>query len=233
MKRRSFACSGRSEEGFSLIELLVVIALIGLLAGLLIPAVGSVRQQAQIAAAGHDMRQILIAWSAEQRAGAGAFDSADTLHAWALVLAQRQNMNDARLYWLSSDPVLQSQTSRPRWVGQPDDNGFWRLAPDFAETPLSLVVAQGVSPVMHAPDTPVMWTRGLNPSGQWVSAGDAKSGVFGARGGFIGFLDGRVEFFQNLADNGGQLLDYQTRRPTADIRRALPPGARILPEKQL
>lgn len=233
MERCLLSCVTQQRRGFSLIELLVVIALIGLLAGLLIPAVGSVRQQAQITRAGHDMRQILIAWSAEQRAGAREFDSVDSVHAWALVLARRQNLNDARIYLVGSDPALQGAGIEPRWVGQPGETGLWQLDSRFANTTLSIVVAQGVSPSRHPPSTPVIWSRGLGPDGKWASIKSSEPGVFGSSGGFIAFLDGRVEFFEDLAEGGGQLLDYQSRRPTADIRKALPPGARILPESSL
>ncbi len=220
--------SAAGRGGFSLIELLVVIALIGLLAGLLIPAVGSVRQQAQITSAGHNMRQILIAWSAEQRHAAQELDAAKSVHAWALVLAQRQGLNDARLYRVAGDPLQNPSGNSPRRVGQPKADGSWKLNENFAKEPTSVVVATGVVPGIHPPSTLVMWTRGLRPDGRWTALVEDQPAVFGDRGGFIGFLDGRVEFFEDLTLNGGLLTEFGTGLPTENIHRALPPGVVIL-----
>ncbi|MCC5835420.1 MAG: prepilin-type N-terminal cleavage/methylation domain-containing protein [Opitutales bacterium] len=230
-ERYSVSCvSAPRRGGFSLIELLVVIALIGLLAGLLIPAVGSVRQQAQMTSAGHNMRQVLIAWSAEQRYASGDLDEAESVHAWALVLARRQGLNDARLYRVTGDPRQRSSGNSLLRVGQPQEDGSWQLSDDFVREPTSVVIASGVVPGIHPPSTPVMWTRGLRPEGRWASLSEDEPAVFGDRGGFIGFLDGRVEFFEDLTLNGGLLTEFGTGLPTADIRRALPPAAVILRE---
>jgi len=41
-------------------------------------------------------------------------------------------------------------------------------------------------------------------------------------------LDGHVRFFNDLSQNGGELVNFQTQERTSDIRQAISPGAVIL-----
>jgi len=58
--RRPLSLSGRT--GFTLIELLAVLAVIGILVAILIPAVGGLRERAQVISATSDVKQIAAAW---------------------------------------------------------------------------------------------------------------------------------------------------------------------------
>ena len=65
----------RLSRGFTLVELLVVIAIIGLLVGLLLPAVQSAREAARLSSCGNNMRQLATAALTYETAN-GAFPPA-------------------------------------------------------------------------------------------------------------------------------------------------------------
>ncbi|EIP98438.1 prepilin-type N-terminal cleavage/methylation domain-containing protein [Opitutaceae bacterium TAV1] len=88
-------------SGFTLIELLTVIAIIGILAGILVPVVGSVRSKARAAEGLSQMRQLALAvlnYTADQRNGTlpGPVDSASQTFSYTNPEAT-QNWRSSRL----------------------------------------------------------------------------------------------------------------------------------------
>lgn len=225
---RTGSRSHRRRHGFTLIELLTVIAVIGILAAIIIPTIGSIQDNARKSAAASNLRQIAIAY-ASYSSGSGARPrsiGAENIYEWARVLAQAGNFNDPAIYILGEDPLVeQANRNFPRVVASPSGTGDWAIDSDFQGFPLSFAVASRLSSQAPASTTPIAWTRGLQTSGQWAALDASSPGVYGADGGHIAFLDGHVTFYQNLSDEGGQLVHYTTKRPTANIQEALSPNA--------
>jgi hypothetical protein len=102
-------------------------------------------------------------------------------------------------------------------------------AGDFIHFPLAITAIAGLPSGANPSTTPLAFTRGLDPAtGTWKPALGDDGGVYGTEGGWIVFLDGHVQFFSSLRENGGALVRYGDGSPTADIREVVPPGARAL-----
>jgi prepilin-type N-terminal cleavage/methylation domain-containing protein len=102
----------RRATGFTLIELLIVIAVIGILAGMLIPAVALIRETARKSACGSNQRQIvmeMIAYSTETKYWPGTLDASQvpvpTSGAAALQLMFGRIDDDVQAYVCPSDPA--------------------------------------------------------------------------------------------------------------------------------
>lgn len=227
MSRRQSLLSGR--RAFTLIELLTVIAVIGILAAIIIPTVGGVRENARRSVAASNLRQIALAHAAYTGSSARPRSiNANDIYDWARILAENGHFNDPQIYFLNEDPLVeQSNLPYPQVVASPpaSNSGAWTVDASFQGFPLSFVVVNRLPSQAPASTTPLAWTRGLQPSGQWAPFDATNPGVYGSDGGHIVFLDGNVRYYRDLAEDGGQLIHYLTKRPTALITEALPPGA--------
>jgi len=216
-------------RGFTLVELLTVIAIIGILAAILIPTVGSVMDNARKSAAASNLRQIGSAYNIYTTGGSRprTINEAD-INAWAAVLAKNADLNDPKIWLLGDDDAVASETSTfPVVVAAPGATAADPWAPDgdFITYPKSFAVVNSLS-ARASSTAPVAWTRGLLTSGLWDTT---PQGVYGEEGGHIVFKDGHVEFFETTQGEtgAGVLVDPVSRTPTANYEEAIGSGATV------
>jgi prepilin-type N-terminal cleavage/methylation domain-containing protein/prepilin-type processing-associated H-X9-DG protein len=218
--------SRRNAVGFTLVELLTVLAIIGLLAALVFPTVGRVRESAQRAVDASNLREIVKAaqlYAAENHdrlpdpSAAGLPVSGGTgPHLWAGLLAERGLLTEPALYFSRQDPRFDGRI--PAAIVGPGDRAA--LDADFASAPALAVELVGGLRLGDAPHTPVAFTRGLLASGRW----SAEHGVYRDAGGHIAFLDGHVRFYPNTTEAAHQLTLADGRKGRS-VLQALPSGA--------
>ncbi len=222
----------RRRHAFTLVELLTVLAIVAVLTAALIPVVGRVLVDARRSSAASNMRQIALAYSSYSlQGGQPRTIVATSIHDWALVLAENGNLNEATLYYHRDDPLVAAQTGvAPKVVAFSNGEGAWSLNPDFDDFPLSVCVVSGLAPDADPSTTPIAWSRGLQNDGTWAGAAAATPSAWNGEGGHVAFLDGHVVWFRDLLgeDGNGALVNYVTKRPTANILEAINASATVL-----
>jgi prepilin-type N-terminal cleavage/methylation domain-containing protein len=216
--------------GFTLIELLTVIAIVGILAALIFPTVGRVREAAQRTVDASNLREIVKAATLYAADNNDRLPDPATLAAqippsvsggagpflWAGILAQRGLLTDPNFYFAKNDP--QFSGTYPTAIVSPDDHSV--LDPSFVNNRVLSFELVGGLRLNDAPTTPVAFSRGLLPSGYWSSA----NGTYRDTGGHIAFLGGSVQFYPNLAEAATQLT-LNSGRKGAALLQALPYNA--------
>jgi prepilin-type N-terminal cleavage/methylation domain-containing protein len=222
-----------SAAGFTLVELLTVIAIIGILAALVIPTLGSVREKAQRAVDANNLREIIKAaqlYAADHQdrlpdpklISNQLIASDDLVWKWPGILARDNLVTDPSLYFARNDPTFSG--TLPPFILKPGTERN-ELHSDFTTGRILSWEFVGGVKLGDPATTPVAYTRGLRADGTWSPS----SGVYRDAGGFIGFLSGAVAYYpstnpdthppgvffsNNPASSGGS-------RPT-DVREAIP-----------
>lgn len=233
-----------TKQGFTLIELLTVIAIIGILASILIPTVGRVRESArrtvdssnvrQIGQAaliyGNDNRESLppmnLAWANNSLGPTGSTGSTD-IKLFAAALAAQGGLNDANIWFSGSDRKTAPQNLST--ILNPQRNG---LQTEWNAITHTSFQAWGGLTLGLPSTTPIAFTRGLTLQGEWSQTGTQS--VYGKDGGHIVFLGGNVNFYRNITgDNelvGGPASggDGRTANILQTVRATTPAGNRAL-----
>lgn len=224
--------SKHTRRGFTLIELLTVIAIIGILAAILIPAVGKVREVANKSTSSANMRSIALSYATFSQSGGRTKVLNEnrligkslpvTVQGVAQFLGDEADLLDASIWRIGVDPEVIATEPNPPTVGVRAADGTFTPNTEFASSPVSYDFILGVGGSNPATTTPLLWTRGLETSGQWPNT------TPWGRGGHIAFLDGHVTFYNELDDEDQGLINVTSGELTANYEEALPAIAELL-----
>lgn len=214
-------------QGFTLIELLTVIAIIGILAAIIIPTVGKVRETTQRTVAGNSLRQIgqaSLIYATDNKdklPTAGSKGNLDpitatggSLYGVAFQLALSGGLNEPNVWFASPDVPSQTQSQILNNTRDGLEGNFTQ--PNY--TSYSYVVGLKASDGSTAP---IAFTRGLQDDGTWKADPTTDQGsTWNGDGGHIVFVGGNVSWYKDI--KGSNRLPSRDGSLTEDLMNVLP-----------
>jgi prepilin-type N-terminal cleavage/methylation domain-containing protein len=222
-------------SGFTLIELLTVIAIIGILAAILIPAVGKVREVANKATSGSDMRSIALSYATFSQSGgrtrvlnanrltANAYPQ--TVQGVAQFLGDEADLNDASIWRIGVDPDVIATAPNPPTVGFRAADGTYTANTEFTSSAVSYDFILGVGGNDASTTTPLLITRGLATNGTWDNT------TPWGRGGHVAYLDAHVGFYNELDGVENGFVNLADGKLSANYEDAISANAELLKAK--
>ncbi len=205
-----------------------MIAVIGILAALVSPSEYRIPLEVYRNVEASNLRSIgqaMLADAATHHNGYQLSSGLPDVYALAAHLARDGMMNDSKLWYSKIDRNYPAPIEPPAiLIPAAEVGGDPTINPKFQAAPLAFAVALFPAGTNLKPlpgNTPLAWTRGLQPDGTWSK----RLGTYGDWGGHIVFLNGLTKTFKGSVKGG--LVKFGTTQPTSDIREALPPGTRI------
>jgi len=228
----------RFKSAFTLIELLTVIAIIGILAAIFIPTIGSALDKAKRAVDAANLREIVKAATIYGQDNGGSLPDPTT----GVIATTTLNANPRALLWpgiiahngILTDPKVYFSKLDPFFTGTyPTSIINSTLALTASKTSLDSTFPSAGGAIAYefvggltssAPaTTPVAYTRGLLTTGAW----SVTSGVYRDVGGYVGFIAGNVEFYNNTGSPVSVFTSNNSGRKVANIEQGIPTTAKL------
>jgi prepilin-type N-terminal cleavage/methylation domain-containing protein len=217
---RSHGLALSSRRAFTLIELLTVIAIIGILAAIVIPTVGTVREKAERAVDSNKLREVLKAATIYAGDNQDRLPDPQTITnavliapqpawRWPGILAKNKILDDWSFWFCKNDPAFNSAMP-PQFIITPGQARNQMHGSFTNNRSPSWGFVGGVK-MSDPATTPVAFTRGLTNAGQW----NTTSGVYGDTGGFVAYLGGNIAFYPRIENTQSNPSPFLSNNPTS------------------